>query len=545
MKKIHWIFILILLSVVPLVDLVRPGLPLTHDGPDHVARIANFYQSLREGNVVPRWAGNLNWGYGHPILMFLYPLPSYITSFFHFIGFSFVDSTKLFFAISYIASLIAMFLWASAAFGSAPGFLAAIIYGFAPYRFVDLYVRGAIGEHVAFVFPPIILFGILKASHERFKSIQLWGSFIALGAFGLILSHNAISLIFFPIIFLYILYLYFFETKKSNRFFFYSLTFIALGFLLASFFWIPAFFEGKYTLRDIVTKGNFTDRFVPLGSFFISPWSYGGGSVFTKEIGFPGILAIFGSIVTFVISKKRNIRYLTGVLLLILLLSLFFMTSAFSFFWNTITLLQKFQFPWRLLSLVVFIVSTLGAIVVSLIKRPYQVLTVAGVILLIGISTFLMWRAQSYIIKNDAYYQGIYDSTTDTGESSPIWSVRFMEHRASAPLELIDGQAEVSQLRRTSTVHEYTVDAATRSRLVENTLYFPGWQVLVDGKPVSVEFQDPSYRGLMTFWVDEGEHVVKVAFRDTKLRKTANTVSLVGFGLLLLTVTIPLWIKRT
>ena len=81
-KDKKYLLLLILISLVPLLSLFKSGLPLTHDGQDHVARIANFYRSLIEGNLVPRWAGNLNWGYGHPILMFLYPLPSYLASFF-------------------------------------------------------------------------------------------------------------------------------------------------------------------------------------------------------------------------------------------------------------------------------------------------------------------------------------------------------------------------------------------------------------------------------------------------------------------------------
>ena len=94
-KKHFFLFLIILISAVPLIDLFKSGLPLTHDGQDHVARIANFYQNLSEGNIIPRWAGNLNWGYGHPILEFLYPLLSYLASFFHFFGFTFVDSVKL------------------------------------------------------------------------------------------------------------------------------------------------------------------------------------------------------------------------------------------------------------------------------------------------------------------------------------------------------------------------------------------------------------------------------------------------------------------
>mgnify|MGYP001590198170 FL=1 len=87
MKGNHLLLILVGICVVPLLDLLHLGLPIAHDGQDHVARIANFYQNLTEGNIIPRWAGNLNWGYGHPILEFLYPFPSYFASFFHFLGY--------------------------------------------------------------------------------------------------------------------------------------------------------------------------------------------------------------------------------------------------------------------------------------------------------------------------------------------------------------------------------------------------------------------------------------------------------------------------
>ena len=111
LKKQNLLILLILVSLLPLLSLLQPGLPITHDGQDHVARIANFYTSLTEGNLVPRWAGNLNWGYGHPILMFLYPLSSYSASFFHLLGFSLVDSVKLVFAIGFISSGIFMYIW--------------------------------------------------------------------------------------------------------------------------------------------------------------------------------------------------------------------------------------------------------------------------------------------------------------------------------------------------------------------------------------------------------------------------------------------------
>ncbi|HVZ58169.1 MAG TPA: hypothetical protein VG935_00235, partial [Patescibacteria group bacterium] len=94
MKNRAILLFLVIVSLLPLLPLVHSGLPITHDGKDHVARIANFYQNLTEGVLIPRWAGNLNWGYGHPVLMFLYPLPSYMAAVFRWLNFSLIDSTK-------------------------------------------------------------------------------------------------------------------------------------------------------------------------------------------------------------------------------------------------------------------------------------------------------------------------------------------------------------------------------------------------------------------------------------------------------------------
>src|SRR3990167_4350911 len=140
MKNTIWLVCLIfILSIIPLIPLLHVGLPITHDGLDHVARIASFYQSLSEGNIIPRWAGNLNWGYGHPILIFLYPLPSYAASVLHFTDISYVNSIKILFALSYSLSGILMCLWLKEFLNKNAAILGAVLYLYAPYRFIDLY----------------------------------------------------------------------------------------------------------------------------------------------------------------------------------------------------------------------------------------------------------------------------------------------------------------------------------------------------------------------------------------------------------------------
>ncbi len=230
MKKIDfWLFFLVLFSLLPLLDFLKAGLPLTHDGQDHVARIANFYQSLSEGNFIPRWAANLNWGYGHPILMFLYPLPSYFACFFRFLGFSLVDTTKIVFCLGFILSGVFMYLWLREIWGEEAGLMAGLLYMFAPYRFVDLYVRGAIGENLAFVWPPLICYFALKFSKKPYWRYFVGGS---LSLAFLILSHNAISLMFLPVVFGYLTYLILISKKKI----FYILYFIFSSVLVSLLF---------------------------------------------------------------------------------------------------------------------------------------------------------------------------------------------------------------------------------------------------------------------------------------------------------------------
>jgi uncharacterized membrane protein len=523
--------LLVILLIVPLFDLFHPGLPITHDGQDHVARIANFYQNLQDGNLIPRWAANLNFGYGHPILMFLYPLPSYMASLFHFLGFSFVDSTKLVFGISFVLSGLTMYLWLRVFLSGYTALIGGLLYTLAPYRFIDLYVRGALGEHVAFIFPPLVLYFIYKLSKKPSYWYLAGGS---LSLTGLILAHNAISLMFLPIILFYIVYLGFY-CKNKKYFMFQALCLMLLGFGLAAFFWMPAFLEGKYTLRDIVTRGVTLERFVSLKDLFYGPWSYGISGQFTVQIGLLNWLGVFLSIpLSLYFFKKKNSSWIIIFAFLLLFIFIaYLMTSGAKPIWEMVTLLQKFQFPWRFLSLSVFLSAVLGAFVVSILSKNLQKIISILFIIAILFTNKEYWHANSYQQKPESFYSGIYNRTTDTGESSPIWSIRFMESLPKAHIEVLEGSANIKEGKRTSTKHEFIISATQKTKLRENTLYFPGWQILVDGKSVPIEFQDQNSRGIMTFLVEKGEHEVTVEFTETKLRLLSNFVSLASLLILL------------
>lgn len=527
MKKYFGLLLVFTLGVIPLVPLFFPGLPITHDGQDHVARIANFYQSLTEGNIVPRWAGNLNWGYGHPILMFLYPFPSYLASLFHFVGFSLIDSLKIVFGVTYILSGLGMYLWIKNIWGEKAAIAASAMYLYAPYRFVDLYVRGAIGEHVAFLFIPFICYFLVKLA----KKYSYWHFFgLSTSIAGLILSHNAMAVMFLPVIFLYFLTL---TSNGNKKFPLFVLAAGLIGFGLSFFFIFPAFFEGKYTLRDKVT-GSFEYRnsFVSLQKFFDFSWSFGGTQLLSKQIGVPIIAAFFVCLAFFSHNKNRMLFF---ILAGSLIFSLFLMTQASDVIWSNVTLIQKFQFPWRFLSIVVFSGSVLvGMSVASFKTKKSQKILATVFVFLIVLFSMKYIQVNGYLHKSDAYFQDIYYGTTDTGESAPIWSVRFMEKRPVGNAKIIDGIGVIELISKDTIDRKYKLKVESeRVRVLENTLYFPNWTVYINGNKTKIEFQDEAYRGLITYYVPKGNHEVEVKFEDTKLRWVANIISIafvVGIG---------------
>ena len=529
-----FIFLFIILAIIPILSLFHAGFPITHDGQDHVARIANFYQNLAQGVLIPRWAANLNWGYGHPILEFLYPLPSYIASVFHFVGFSFVDSTKLVFITGEVLSLLFMYLFLSKFLDKYSSLFGAMLYSLAPYRMIDLYVRGDIGEHLAFAFIPLSLYFIYKVSVEKdYRNVIFGGVSIAF----LILAHNAISLMAMPFVLFYSVFLTYINKDKKAlivKFFF----LILLGFSLSTFFWVPALVEGKYTLRNLLTTG-FGTNFTNLGALFYGPWNYGISGQFTVQLGVLQWIVFFLSFpMVFLLFKKKKKEYiLISGLIIYTLTAIFLMLPVSSFVWSKIMLLQNFQFPWRFLAITVFSTAVLGSYLFSYIPKKYKIAVFVVCIFLVLIMQKDYFKPKAYQYKPESFYAGIYRSTTDTGESSPVWSVRFMEHTFVSPAQIVEGEGNIKEIAHKTVYRKYELNSSSGVRVLLNILYFPNWTIYVDGSKVPIQFQDPRYRGLMTFMTTGGKHVVEARFKETNLRNFADGVSLLsivfvaGFGL--------------
>src|SRR5205807_5151329 len=78
-------------------------------------------------------------------------------------------------------------------------------YVYAPYRLVDLYVRGALAEHFAFVFFPLVLWAGRRTVRSalgrglRARGTQGYIVATALALAALVMTHDAIAIPFLPL----------------------------------------------------------------------------------------------------------------------------------------------------------------------------------------------------------------------------------------------------------------------------------------------------------------------------------------------------------
>ena len=163
----------------------------------HLSRIEGIAQTLKAGYFPPRillgWMGNYGVGSG-----FYYPdMLLFIPAGLCILGISTVNALRIFMILCNFFSMLTMYLAAEHIGSNSKicGAVSAILYGFAAYRFICMYYRNAIGEVQAFIFYPLILWGLVEILRGNTGH---WKTF-ALGFFGLLMSHM-ISLAIFGVL---------------------------------------------------------------------------------------------------------------------------------------------------------------------------------------------------------------------------------------------------------------------------------------------------------------------------------------------------------
>lgn len=516
---------LILCAVLAVIGVLYAVFPLfgpsyipTHDGEYHIIRFIEFYRMLAAGYWFPKWAPTLNSGYGIPIFLFHYPLPNYAGSFFQAIGRNAVDAFKLSLAFGYLAAFGFSFLWLGKLFGTRAGLFGAFIGSFVPYWFVDMYVRGSVGEVwgivMLFIAMTFLEYGVLLP--------------FSLAVAGLVLSHNILAMLFVPFLLVYALI-------RKPKF----IKGIVWGLGLSAYFWIPALFERQYVVG--LNTVDFREHFVALYELLIPSWgtefsgNIFGGNKISFQIGIIPILIFIASVVVFLRSRPRNVTYLFGFMTLTAVFAIFLMLPFTGFLWEKIGLLQFIQYPWRLLSFLIPCIGFLAAYTAFYTKRgPF--LMVIGI--LAFFFSFRYMQPVLYAPRDTNYYlsrQNFTDGTSSMGNSfSTIWT-GWKSARPPYLAEVFNGKITGGVRMNTFLTKTFTIHSEGGADIFLPIVYYPGWEVLVDKKSTPIDYTSD---GTIRFSVGGGDHTVVVNFGETPLRNVSDFISLatlvwvIGWGIL-------------
>lgn len=531
--------VLLVLSAPIIMPYFQAGYFPTHDGEWAVIRLVDMFRLIRDFQFPARFSGALNYGYGYPLFNFAYPAPYYLGTFLYFLTHSFVVSIKIMFVLSVIFSAVFMYLASNELWKNRlAGVISAVVYLYLPYRMVDLYVRGSIGESISFALFPFIFYLSLRLFTSPFSRISILLLPLSIGL--LITTHNIMTVLFLPMLSVYVLARVILEKKWEVLQSFLLSLFLGIG--LATFFWLPALAEKDYIALSKIPIADRSSYFVTPWQLFVPSWGYApptetGGFSYQLGIGqiLVMILAVFVFIKTFI--KRRFTQtpafQSVGVLLFIYALCFLMLFSFTSFIWRVTPLLNEINYPWTLLSQLGFITALLAGFI-AVQGKLYKYAAIAISILCI-ITVLPYAQPERHVDRGEEFYITNEATTTSSDELMPIWVKLKPKKHYDEKVKVVSGNAEIVNLQFNSKQLTFDFKAQSDVTFQINTIYYPGWRAFVNYEEVPISY-DNSY-GVMNITAVQSRNKATLDFSDTPVRTAANLISIgsvlvIGFVLL-------------
>lgn len=572
------LILLLIFSVFAVAALLSPGFFFgAHDADHTVFYLIEFDASIRDGILWPRWSPDHAMGYGYPFWVVYAPLAYFAAEVFHLLGIGFTASIKIVVALSTLFGGWGMYAllrrwWGRNAVGRGAALVGGLVYVYAPYHLLTVYVRAAFAEYVAMAWFPWVLLAFDDVV-ERGGLRRIALAALALGA--LFLTHSATLMVFTSLLAVYLLFALARKAirqrrqQESWRQVIGTIVQVAAAGLLAiglaAIFLIPLLAEqdgiqqadwlaDNYLYqKHFVWPNQFTDPFWGFG-FSDDPTGPNDGMSFQL-----GIVGVILTLVAAVVGLRRasHRRGQTAFFVAALLAALLLMMPIARPVWDAIGPAALIQFPWRLLSVASLCLAILaGAAVGNLLGtgeadgvgaglQAGQVgqFPAAHVLALVVVLASLAFTAPEYtniepidesvqsIMRFELEYPDMIGHTAAVQEwftESPL----LPQYLAGEPLQkaaLIAGSGEVETLRTGGSSVDARVNLTSPSTVLFYTYDFPGWRATVDGQPAAHRTEPPY--GLIAIDVPAGEHQVSIRHGGTPARDAGTWISLASLAI--------------
>ncbi|HYD35453.1 MAG TPA: hypothetical protein VD999_05275 [Vitreimonas sp.] len=512
------------------------GVPITHDGENHLARFANYKVALKEGQLPPRFAPNLVNHYGYPVFNYNYPLANILSVPFSVLKIHYELTFKIIMLVFVAAGLAGIATWLRLlSYGQQAQAFGVAIFALSPYLFNALVFRGNVGEVMALGLLPWLIVGI-EVIRQRSVSrgelivlIMTWTAFL--------LSHNVTVVFGVPLVLGYGL------LRVGTAYNYWKVigTCIVTAVGATLWFWLPALAEKSQIIVDTAAASlTFADHFPTLKQLILAPLTFGYsylGSVDSLSYAMGSLQILTVLIALLLITKNRWIskQYaeqnkvfivaLSGLVVLFLL-----QLSLAKPLWTLIPVLRFIQFPWRLGLFSPLLLAPVAAEIWQRLPRKGHALLILATAA--QLFSMLIIKPVGYLHQEKLTYEQFTQSTSTANENLPktFTYTDFSDWLPTA--EIVEGKGRVEVIKWSGSERTYRVFVDEKVTVIEPTMYFLGWQTTAQRGHDVWRQQLPylitqQWGGRIAYQLDPGEYLVRSQFtQQTPARLVGNSVSL-------------------
>lgn len=515
-----------------------------HDMLFHLNRIEGIASGLRCGQFPVRIHASTLLGYGYAASEFYPELFLYIPAILRNMGVSLCASVRVFEAGINLLAALSCYVSAKAIFDSHRAAVgASVLYTLCVYRLVNLYTRATLGESLAMIFFPLIIWSLYEVLRRDDGKWPL----LALGMTGVCMSHLLSTL--FSVLFCAITAAFSLpKLMREKRRFLAILKAAAITVLCCVWFYVPMMqYSGDGVSTSVVLDAQ--ENVLQPGGFFVAFAGDMNADIpedFAYTIGVvPGLALLIGCALLLVrryaqgkaaMDGKDRVALALGALGVVALLGA---TNAFPWEWVCSlrrpfsTFFKQIQFPWRLVGVAVPLLSMAAAWGYLKDDRHAS----AGAAVIVALCAACSGYTMQCMVQRTPVLDK--ETFTDTRISQFEYTYVGTEKTALKPGDIRVGGAEgaysVLEMTKRGTNLTATIAMDGGAYIEFPLLYYPGYQAAVNGIPCKVARGTNNM--LRVYGTASGQTAtVDISFKPPMAWVAAQSVSLLGLALLILSL---------
>ena len=512
-----------------------------HDMLFHLNRIEGIASGLRCGQFPVRIHASTLLGYGYAASEFYPELFLYIPAILRNMGVSLCASVRVFEAGINLLAALSCYVSAKAIFDSrrtAVG--ASVLYTLCVYRLVNLYTRATLGESLAMIFFPLIIWSLYEVLRRDDGKWPL----LALGMTGVCMSHLLSTL--FSVLFCAIAAVFSLpKLMRKKRRFLAILKAAAITVLCCVWFYVPMMqYSGDGVSTSVVLDAQ--ENVLQPGGFFVAFAGDMNADIpedFAYTIGVvPGLALLVGCALLLVRRYAQGKAAMDGkdraALALCALGAVALIGATDAFPWELVcslrrpfsTFFKQIQFPWRLVGVAVPLLSMAAAWGYLKDDRHAS----AGAAVIVALCAACSGYTMQCMVQRTPVLDK--ETFTDTRISQFEYTYVGTEKTALKPGDIRVGGAEgaysVLEMTKRGTNLTATIAMDGGTYIEFPLLYYPGYQAAVDGIPCTVARGTNNM--LRVYGTASGQTAkVDISFKPPMAWIAAQGVSLLGLALLI------------